>query len=402
MLGERFVKLAEELGGSFKGAVRGSNSVRIPCFLHGGDGLNLVLTPATGLWHCVSTCGGGDAIGLVEKARSVAFPEALRWLGEWAGFRVTDHAWTPPAAPERRLATPIAAPTPERPSVDAGPFLSELWAVVDEAPLSAAADRYLRQTRGIEPDAAYALGCRDWSTRREELAELVQRTSLEVLEAVGLARAGWLWAPLAGLLRGDASWAGLAVPAWRLGAAWPERWRWRFFVPRKTGKQKPLKSQAPLGGGTGLLGLGRPGRLDAPEVDLAWLGSGAPGAEIMIIAEGEPDWWTATEVADGRAVVIAVCGSPKRWGDTWPSLSELAARGVRRVAVCVHHGERDPDGRGHGERFAEAVAIACAVAGLDVRRKLPAEGLDLNVMHQKGELRGWLAELFEEATWAAI
>lgn len=401
VFGPRFLALAEELGGSFKGARRGTGDVRIPCFLHGGSGPNLVLTPARGLWHCMSTCGGGDAIGLVEKARGLAFPEALAWLAEWAGFRVTSDAWTPPMTREERPLRPVAVPVPDPPRADAGPFLAELWSIVAEAPLGPAVDRYLRTGRGIEPDTAYALGCRDWTTRLEEIQELVQRAPLEVLEAAGLVKDGRRWGPLAGLLRGDPSWAGLAVPSWRLGAAYPERWRWRLFVPRTPpGAVKPLKSWASFGGGDTLLGAGRPGRLDAPEVELAWIGGGGPGSELVLLAEGEPDWWAATEAVDGRAVVLGVCGAPGRWSDTWPSFAELRARGVRRVAVCVHHGAPKRDDRGHGESFAEAVAVACAVAGLDVRRKLPAEGRDMNDLHRAGALRAWLAELLEEMTWA--
>ena len=34
------------------------------------------------------------------------------------------------------------------------------------------------------------------------------------------------------------------------------------------------------------------------------------------------------------------------------------------------------------------------------RRKLPAEGRDMNDLHRAGALRAWLAELLEEMTWA--
>jgi len=268
-----------------------------------------------------------------------------------------------------------------------------VWATVVDAPWSAVVGRWLAETRGIEPDAAYALGCRDWATRREELGVLVRATRTDVLEAVGLARGGYLHSAVRGLLDGTAD--AVAVPVWRLGCAFPERWRWRY-VAAPDGRPKshsPFSSEVPAD----LLGVGRPGRLEGAEVRLAWLGSGAPGAEVLVLAEGEPDWWAATEALDGRAVVLGVCGSPKAWRATWPTLAELAGLGVRRVAVCVHHGERAADGRGHGEHFADAVAVACARAGLGAGcvRKLAGEGRDLNDLHRAGELVRWFSDVLE-------
>lgn len=133
-------------------------------------------------------------------------------------------------------------------------------------------------------------------------------------------------------------------------------------------------------------------------VRLARLGEGGPGAGLLVLAEGEPDWWAATEALDGRAVVLGVCGSPKRWREGWPGLAELAALGVRRVAVCVHHGERDAAGLGHGELFAAEVAAECLAAGMGrgaCVRKLAAEGRDLNDLHRAGELAGWFSDVLE-------
>lgn len=386
--GDRFLALADELGA--RGRKRsGPADWRCACFLHGGNGPNLVLSPAKGLWNCLSSCGGGDAIELVQRARGLDFGAALDWLGAWAGVRA-DGAWVRPEPRGR-----VWAPKPKGPDA-AGAFLAALWATVEEAPWSPTVGRWLAEVRGIEPDAAYGLGCRDWTTRRAELAELVHKAPAEALEAVGFARGGYLHAAVRGALEGVPA---VAVPVWRLGCAYPERWRWRW-VKAPAGREK---SDNPFGGdlSADFLGVGRPGRLEGAEVRLARLGSGEPGAGLLVLVEGEPDWWSATEVLDGRAVVLGVCGSPHRWRPGWPSLLELAALGVRRVAVCVHHGKpKAADGLGHGEPFAEAVAAECLAAGLGrgaCVRKLAAEGRDLNDLHRAGELAGWFSDVLEVA-----
>ena len=390
--GKRFVELVEKLGGKPR-KVGERGEWRCACFLHGGKKPNLALTPSEGVWYCHSSCAsGGDAIELVQRAQGLDFKGALEWLADWAGFHGGGGAWKP----EPRAWTPKPAPKPATTTADAaGAFLAALWATVEEAPWSPAVGRWLADVRGLEPDAAYGLGCRDWTTRRAELGELVRVTPTEALEAVGFARGGYLHAAVRGCLDGLAA---VAVPVWRLGCPFPERWRWRWVEA----PARRAKSDNPFGGElpADLLGVGRPGRLEGAEVRLARLGSGEPGAGLVVLVEGEPDWWSATEALDGRAVVLAVCGSPKRWRPEWPSLHDLAALGVRRVAVCVHHGAKATDGRGHGEHFAGAVAAGCAVAGLGVRacvRKLPAEGKDLNDMHRAGELAGWFSDVLEVA-----
>lgn len=398
VIGERFLALARDLGGKPRKA---GNDWRCPCFLHGGKGPNLVLTPSSGLWHCLSACGGGDAIALVMRARSVDFRAALEWLAEWAGVRVDG---TAPRMPDNgswrpRSGAP-APPTPERASVDSGAFLAALWCRVAECSWSAPVAGWIAGTRGVEPDAAYALGCRDWSTRRRELADLIEATPADELEAVGFVRDGRVHPAVLGCLRGDPEWSAVAVPIWRFGRAYPERWRFRLIAARRLHPEGELiKSVAPFGTDlpVNFLGAGRPERLDAPEVRIAHLGSGVDGAGLVVLVEGEPDLWSATEVVDGRAVVLGVCGSPTRWRDGWPDLADLAALGVRRVAVCVHKGDpaKGKDGLGHGEHFARAVAAGCARAGLDFTRKLAAEGADLNDLHRAGRLRDFLADVLE-------
>lgn len=394
--GARFLDLVAELGGKPRKA---GTHWRCACFMHGGTGQNLVISPTSGLWHCMSTCGGGDAIAMAMRARSLDFREALAWLAQWAGFHVDAPPQRMSASARRRTEqSEVAAPAaPQAPSVDTRAFLAALSDRVAESSWSTPVARWLLEVRGIEPDAAHALGCRDWSTRRCEIAELFDATPTDVLEAVGFAREGRVHPAVLGCIRGEPEWAAVAVPIWRLGRPYPERWRFRLIEPRATRGGGTIKSFGPYATDlpVDLLGAGRPGRLEAHEVQIARMSEGVMGADLLMLVEGEPDWWSATEAVDGHALALGVCGSPTRWREAWPTLAQFTALGVRRVAVCVHHGARSKDGRGHGERFADVVAAACARAGVGFTRKLAAEGRDLNDIHRAGRLREWLADVLE-------
>jgi hypothetical protein len=392
--GERFLALADALGARGRKKV-GALHWRCACFLHGGNGPNLVLTPiaAGGIakWNCVSSCGGGDAITLVQRARGLDFKAALEWLGAWAGVS-PGAEWVRPE-PRGRVWAPDVGPRVD--AAEVGAFLGRVWATVADAPWSPEVGRWLAERRGIEPDAAYVLGCRDWTTRRAELAELVHGAGPDVLEAVGFARAGGYMHPAVSACFDGVP--AVAVPIWRFGRAYPERWRWRW-VQAPDGRPKSDSPFAAGGVPADFLGAGRPGRLEGAEVRLVGLGDGGPGSGLVVLVEGEPDLWAATEALDGRAVVLGVCGSPKRWREGWPSMADFAALGVRRVAVCVHHGARDAAGLGHGELFAAEVAAECLGAGMGrgaCVRKLAAEGGDLNDLHRAGELAGWFSDVLE-------
>lgn len=378
ILGDRFLDLFEALG-----FPRPRKRV-VPCPLHNDrHGASLSLTPADGVWNCHAGCGGGDQIALVMKARACDFKSALVWLNEWTGGA--------------RVEAPAPMSAPQR-GADAGPFLRALWDIVatDEVGWSPVVETYIAESRGVEPDAAFALGCRDWSVHRAELARLVDATATEVLEAAGLVREGKLWAPLRGCLRGDPGAAGVAVPAWRLGASYPERWRWRLCSPWR-GPGGLLKSVACFSGGPGpgadFLGAGLPPRPAGAEIRVAPIGS----VPLLILTEGEPDWWSVVQAVDGAASVVAVCGGATRWRDTWPSIAALKARGVQRIGVVVHAGKSDGEGRGHGEKFADTVADACVQGGLICDAQNPREGYDLNDRHKAGELRAWLADMIAGA-----
>ena len=410
VMGDRFLDLVVELGGRFRRR-QGARSVRMPCFLHAGVDPNLVVTPATGLWHCMSSCGGGDQLELVERARGIDFAAALAWLAEWARLGVSRPSLE--IAPRPRKVTPV----------DTSPLMSELWALVERTSFGHDALAWLA-SRSVEPDAAYALGCRDWTTRRAEIGRLLKSTPDPVLEAAGFGR-GATWRPVQALLAGPrgvvsgpegtspaSAWSGLAVPAWPLDAAHPTRWRWRLY-DAPTGE---AKSRSPIGGDADLLGFVRPPAPRGCSIALP-----PTGVDTLLIVEGEPDWLSATEACDGRALVVAVCGGANEWRESWPAFGDIADLGIRRVAVCVHQGRKmaacracgrsihadcdrcrfcaasndatRTDGVGHGETFAADIAEHARMAGLSCRRRLPAEAYDLNDRHRAGALRAWLAEV---------
>lgn len=378
VVGER-VRL-KKAGTSYKGL----------CPFHGENTPSFSVTPATGRWHCFGCQADGDAIEFLQRLDGLSFLAAVAAL---SGGHVGSAERPRPEAPAVR-------------AVDPSPFLAALWGVLSTsrwmdskgveridaengAPWSPRVAQSL-QARGIEPDAAYALGCRDWQTRARQISELLDATSQDVLESAGLSRGGKLWAPLERL--DDPTWAGVAVPVWRLGEAFPHRWRWRFSALPYPGAPKSMSCFS-AGAATDFLGAAKPPRLVGSDIHVAHLGSGAPGAETLLIVEGEPDWFSAVEAVDGRAVVVAVCGAPIRWRDAWPPLAAFAARSITSVVVCVHEGSETLQDVGHGLRFAEDVAVHAAEAGLTVRARLPAEGHDLNDLHRAGRLCAWLREV---------
>lgn len=59
---------------------------RMPCPLHGGDGLNFEVKDRT--WRCYSHCGSGDAISFVQKLFGLTFQETLRKIDTDFGLNI--------------------------------------------------------------------------------------------------------------------------------------------------------------------------------------------------------------------------------------------------------------------------------------------------------------------------
>lgn len=334
------------------------------CPFHDEKTPSFTVNPARERFHCFGCGADGDLIDFLMRTEKLSFKEAYLKAG-WDG---TTHP---------------RADLEAGPVVDPRPLLSALWELVERRPWSAQAAAYLLG-REIEPDAAYIVGCRDWSSVIEQVRDLVDSFPAEIVDAAGLGQEGRLWAPLRHTI------PGLAVPVWRMGEAFPWRWRWRVFAPR----QDAPKSLSCYGHGayTDFLGAGMPRPLPDHGGVVAEQAFDVrrPQGSTLVIVEGEPDWWSAIEALDGRAQVMAVCGAPPRWRESWPSVAPLKARGVQHIVACFHQGKPQDDGLGHGERLAEDLADHCEAAGVTLRAALPPEGNDLNDMHRRGHLKAWL------------
>lgn len=330
------------------------------CPFHGEKTPSFTVNPARERFHCFGCGADGDLIDFLMRTEKLSFKEASLKAG-WDG---TPH-------PKADLEA--------GPVVDPRPLLSALWELVERLPWTPEAAAYLLG-REIEPDAAYLVGCRDWSQGRavDRIRDLVESFPAGVQDAAGIGQEGRLWAPLRYTI------PGLAVPVWRMGEAFPWRWRWRVYAPRQ-GSPKSLSSFS-HGAYTDFLGAGLPLVVAEQAFDVR-----RPAGTTLVLVEGEPDWWSAIQALGGRAHVMAICGAPPRWRESWPSVAALKAMGgVNHIVACIHRGKPQGDGLGHGERLTEDLADHCEAAGVTLRAALPSEGNDLNDMHRRGHLKAWL------------
>lgn len=356
---------------------KSGNGMKGLCPFHAEKTPSFTVNPAKGLWHCFGCGAGGDAIEFLMRLDGISFKKAVEALGGEIDTRRED------------------AFVPVAPAVDPRPLLSALWEMVSGASWSAEVADYL-SSRSIEPDAAWVVGCRDWSRAAlsrwgeplgfEKIGKLIRSYPAEVQEAAGLAQGDKLWSPL---------WRrelGVAVPVWRLGEAYPWRWRWRTIAPRE-GAPKSLSCYS-NGAAVDFLGAGLPVRLGLGGVvaddcyDVR-----APGGSTLVLCEGEPDWLSAVQALDGAARAMAVCGGPRKWRDGWPTLYALRAHGVEHILVCVHEGLAVDGQVGHGMALAEDIAVRAVDVGITVRAALPSEGYDLNDMHRDGQLVDWFRSI---------
>ena len=86
------VKISEvyrALGGPELRGMRG------PAFWRGGDGLNVSLDDARGVWHDFRDDSGGGVLDLIIQARGGTRADALRWVADLVGIPLDDHPLSP-------------------------------------------------------------------------------------------------------------------------------------------------------------------------------------------------------------------------------------------------------------------------------------------------------------------
>lgn len=381
-------------------------------------------------YQCWACNLSGSALDLVAEREDLdinrEYLEVLTLAREAAGLapvqKITGRRRSPRpvASPEDRERARSACLEPPAPRLqlreldeEAVNLLIALWGIVERAPLGAGALRWL-ESRGLDVDAAWNAGCRDWRSAREQLRELIEDAHPNALIGAGLANddeaRGLLWCmPLRaafgqGWGAGEAG-EGLALPV-SLGGV-PLSWRWRLAAP--------YTIDAATGRTLKTLAMHRPPSL--PELARLPLGVWCPdeGAAFearraVIIVEGEPDYLSCLsrerELCEELGVealdVIGVCGvsafaSRAIAGELAAMLEDAA-----RVVVAVHKGPMMGKlGRSVGEQCARRVTRAVVLleqakgASLEDAHKRALERVsvrladdddDLNDLHRRGAL----------------
>jgi hypothetical protein len=73
----------------------GSETWRAVATWRGGDGFNVSLDDARGLWHDFPTDEGGGVLDLVVRVRGGSRQDALRWVADLVGCPLDDHPFSP-------------------------------------------------------------------------------------------------------------------------------------------------------------------------------------------------------------------------------------------------------------------------------------------------------------------
>ena len=261
-------------------------------------------------WRCHACGAGGDALELLRVARTMTFPEALEALADLVGLvpvhsHAGNHARTMRPAP-RLVEAPKAPAVPD----GAAELLRAVWRLVAPMPLTSEAEVYLRG-RAIEPWAVHETGARDWWPVRHELRELLRGFSPEAKMAAGFYGEEdgkpKPWWTLVDLVKSNPRARGLFVPAFLPGAMAPVGWRWRTFD-----RAAKVKASSMYGGRASVLGLELPTSARFPGARTGLLRPAA-GHELVVVAEGEPDWWTLAGALGPDAGLVTLTAKSAGW-----------------------------------------------------------------------------------------
>lgn len=72
--------------GEYVRLIRAGNQYKGLCPFHNERTPSFLIHPDKQYWYCHAGCGGGNAIGFIERIEGWRFSEALKWLAERAGI----------------------------------------------------------------------------------------------------------------------------------------------------------------------------------------------------------------------------------------------------------------------------------------------------------------------------
>lgn len=343
----------------------------------------LHLYPRDNRAHCYAEGEGYNPLDLLMAAEGLDALEAARHLSGWFGLELHGPPTRPPQEFFESLARARAQASQNSSEADAievcaAALDAEVWALLEGLEPTDEARAWLT-TRGLSAEVAWELGCRDVAPALGALAELLNEAGAEVTRA-----AQWRtsqqrpYGPIAGLRRGCAHHAGLAIPAWPPGAKAPRGWRWRYYQPGR------FKSYTV---GAGILGAALP-----PSSTLC-----APSAaRVLFVCEGEPDWLSIHEVAHAEGLrhvsAVGLCsGLPRDLG------AAIGTASPALVILAIHRDTEDgaelERSRNKRRRALGALAEAFPHAQVEAAR-VPGHH-DLNDQRQRGTLTAWVHGVLE-------
>lgn len=369
--------LAKRLGLHFKGT-----SLRCPnAAAHGHGDKRPSASIGSEFWKCHVCDAGGSALDLVMVSQDLDFKDALEWLALDLNVDPIGNTAPPGRRPQAVAPRPVVPPppavVPPAPDGDAAELAREVWRLVAPLELTPEAVSYLRG-RHIEPWAVHATGARDWFPVRHELARVLRGFPEDVKVAAGFytadkpaAEAGW--SALVRLVRGGDR--GLFVPVMMPGADFPVAYRWRTMS-----REARVKAMSMPGRRPSAYGLALPDALTSPL-------RAAAGHELVVIIEGEPDWWTLAGALGPHAGCVTLTAKSSGWPE-WITEHLDAAR---RVVLVTH--EPRPK--------AEAEGAAAGAAGRPVDKLVV--GLHASMTARRGRAAAdaavYVLRADEEADW---
>ncbi len=361
-------RLAEDLGLKVKG-----RTLRCPnAEAHANGDKRPSASIGADSWRCHACGAGGDALELLRVARGCTFPEALAVLADLVGVRPEEPAqtarrpWRPSIV--KAPARPVEAPQAPTVAEGAAELLRAVWRLVEPMQLTPEAVAYLRG-RAIEPWAAHEVGARDWWPVRHELRELLRGASAESKRAAGFY--GELledgrpkpWWPVAALVTGESLGRGLFVPIFLPESEAPAGWRWRTIDRGARIKALSMPGAAPLPYGLGLPHGGR----------LGWLRPAA-GHELVVVVEGEPDWWTLAGALGPHAGLVTLTAKTSGW----PAWSTPHLDRAEAVVVVTHA----PKPKAEGAAAPADLVVDSLFLALSAQRGTEAARRVLRVLRQ--------------------